>query len=59
MLKNLADVSDISFSAWGGRGGVGVDFLLKIPEGGVSRRGRGAGRVSAANWGFGGEGGGG
>ena len=35
-----------------GRGG--VDFLLKIPEGGVSRRGRGrgAGRVSASNWGF-------
>ena len=38
----------------------GVDFLLKIPQGGgVSRRGRGVGRVSAANWGFWGGGGGG
>ena len=57
------DISDIfNFSCSGrgkgeseaaGRGG-GVDFLLKILEGGVSRRrrGRGAGRVSAANWGF-------
>ena len=35
----------------------GVDFLLKIPQGGwVSRRGEGRGgrRVSAANWGIGG-----
>ena len=32
-------------------GGGGI-FLLKIPGGGVSRRGRGrgAGRVSAVNW---------
>ena len=37
----------------------GVRFLLKIPGGRVSRRGgaEGAGRVSAANWGFGGGGG--
>ena len=40
--------------------GGGGRFLLKIPGGGVSRRGgaEGAGRVSAANWGFGGGGGG-
>ena len=41
-------------------GGGGGRFLLKIPEGGggVSRSGRGAGRVSAANWGFWEQGGG-
>ena len=57
--NNLADVSDIfCFFLLGGRGSPrprggrgGVDFLLKIPEGVVSRRGRGrgAGRVSAPN----------
>ena len=49
------------FSAPGGergsprRRGVGF-FLLKIPGGGVSRRGKGqgVGRASAANWGIGG-----
>ena len=38
------------------RRGLGVDFILTIPGGGggVSRRerGRGAGRVSVANWGI-------
>ena len=64
----MADVSDIFyfFSARGGGrgsprppGGGVVEFLLKIPEGGgiSRRRGRGAGRVSAANWGFWGGGG--
>ena len=67
-VPTLADVSDIFifFRLGEGEGGVRgrreggvVDFLLKIPEGGgVSRRrGRGAGRVSAANWGFWGGGG--
>ena len=65
---SLVDVSDIFyfFSARGGgegrvrgAGRAGVDFLLKIPEGGGGgfpggRGGRGAGRVSAANWGMGG-----
>ena len=34
--------------------GAGFDFFIKIPGGGVSRRerGRGARRVSAANWRF-------
>ena len=46
------------FSARGGGRGSpsppgGVDCLLKIPDGGeVFLQGRGAGRVSAANWGF-------
>ena len=41
-----------------GRGGGGAIFKLKIPEGGLPEgRGRGAGRVSAANWGFFGGGG--
>ena len=36
------------------RRGGGDRFLLKLPGGGVSRRGRGrgAGRVSATNWGI-------
>ena len=60
---DLADVSDIFyffFLLGDGEGGVrgrreggGGRFLLEIPEGGgVSRRGRGVGRVSVANWGF-------
>ena len=64
-LPNLVDVSDIFnfFSAQGGGrgsprrrgGGGGWFFFMKIPErGGDSRRGRGrgAGRVSGANWGI-------
>ena len=38
-------------------GGGGIHHLLKIPGGVGSRRGRGAGRVSAANWGLWGGGG--
>ena len=70
----LVDVSDLFyffFAAWGGGRGSqrcqewGGRFLLEIPGGGGGLsprrgRGRGAGRVSAANWGFwGGRGGGG
>ena len=61
------DVSDIFYfflrgegegGVRGARRGGGIHFLLKIPGGGggVSRRGRVAGRVSAANWGTGGGG---
>ena len=40
------------------QGGEGIGFLLKIPGGGWFQEGReGVGRVSAANWGFGGGGG--
>ena len=50
---NLMDVSNIFFR--GARRG-GGRFFIENPRRGVSRRerGRGAGRVSAANWGFGG-----
>ena len=61
-FRDLVDVSEFFvFPAWGGEGGVrgagggGSVFLLEIPGGGgVSKRGRGRGaaRVSAANWGF-------
>ena len=58
----LADASDIFYFFFcSGRGkgeseaaGRGVRFFIENPRrgGGVSRRGRGAGRVSVANWGF-------
>ena len=45
--------------ALGGEGGGGNRFVLKIPGegGGFQERGRGAGRVSVANWGILGGGG--
>ena len=62
VLLALVDVSDVyiffilgegNWESEAPEGGGGIDFLSKIPEGGGSpgRRGRGAGRVSAANWG--------
>ena len=59
------DVSDFFFPAWGGgkgspeRRGGGSVFIENPGGGGGSRRGRGrgAGRVSAVNWGIGGGGG--
>ena len=46
------------FEGLEGGGGGGLEFLLKFPKGGgwvsMRGRGRGAGRVSAANWGIGG-----
>ena len=63
----LVDISDIFyfFSARGGvggsprhSGGGGSVFIQNPTRGGVSRgRGRGAGRVNAANWGIWGGGG--
>ena len=60
------DVSDISYfvCSWTGkgeseaRGGGGGPIFIGNPKRGVFRRerGRGAGRVSAANWGIGGGG---
>ena len=62
----MADVSDIFYFFCSGTGkgesegaGRGGRFFIENPtRGGVSRRGRGVGRVSAANWGFLGGGGG-
>ena len=48
-LRNLVDVSEFFFSAWGGgrgsprRRGVGGRYLIEIPRRGVSRRERGPG----------------
>ena len=63
----LADVSDIFYffllgegegRVRGRREGGGCRFFIENPRGGGgSRRGRGAGRVSAANWGSWGGGG--
>ena len=60
-MNFLADVSDIFCFFCSGRGKGesrrrrrwGIGFLLKSPGGGPpGREGRGAGRVSAANWGI-------
>ena len=58
---DVSDIFNFFFSAWGGEGGLprggreGVGFFIENPRrggGGFCRRGRGrgAGRVSAANW---------